>query len=311
MWLFVPSPCAPATVASNSDSVPLSSIADTNIVLPLTWNGKPMRLRSLRAAWKRAPWMRRLSGLTSQHLTLEHGVAQWIASLRDFHASHTATPAAAKESTTSVGSGPTSHELFASLERGSWCSKTSQVCFLPADSLPFCATWPKWGSLRNGECFRREAWEPAIGASGCSLSESSWMTPSVVASSGSEYTRDGGQKGMERLTIVGQAQAWPTPAARIAKGGGSAVTRPDGKSRMDMLDWAAESYLPQAPTTSAGPTSSPRAPTSRPRLNPAFVCWLMGLPAPWTNIEHTSFGAAEMELYHSRLLAQLSRCLGG
>jgi hypothetical protein len=83
------------------------------------------------------------------------------------------------------------------------------------------------------------------------------------------------------------------------------MNRADGKSRMDMLDWAAESYSRPDPTTNDGPQSSPNVPTSRPRLNPAFVCWLMGLPPAWTNIEHTSFGAAEMASYLSRLQRRL------
>jgi DNA (cytosine-5)-methyltransferase 1 len=93
------------------------------------------------------------------------------------------------------------------------------------------------------------------------------------------------------------------------QGGGTAVTRQDGKSRMDMLDWRAEAFSLPAPTTPDGPPSSPSAPTSRLRLNPAFVCWLMGLPPAWTNIAHTSCGLAEMESYRSKLQQQLRSCL--
>jgi hypothetical protein len=38
------------------------------------------------------------------------------------------------------------------------------------------------------------------------------------------------------------AKTWPSPTARMWKGGGQAVTRADGKSRLDMLDWAAEAW---------------------------------------------------------------------
>lgn len=44
------------------------------------------------------------------------------------------------------------------------------------------------------------------------------------------------------------------------------MTRADGKSRMDMLDWAVE-YL------SGG------------RLNPTWVEWLMGFPLGWTALK--------------------------
>lgn len=77
-----------------------------------------------------------------------------------------------------------------------------------------------------------------------------------------------------------------------------------------MLDWKAEAFSRPDPTTPDGPTSFSIAPTSRLRINPAFVCWLMGLPYAWTNIAHTSCDSAEMELYRSRLQQQLLCCLG-
>lgn len=49
------------------------------------------------------------------------------------------------------------------------------------------------------------------------------------------------------------------------------MNRKDGKSRMDMLDWAAENYSPPAPQTIAGEKSSPDGPTSRPRLVAALM----------------------------------------
>jgi hypothetical protein len=46
-----------------------------------------------------------------------------------------------------------------------------------------------------------------------------WKTPSVSNSQGDEYTRDRGQPGMERLTLTGQAQHWPTPTASLVNDG--------------------------------------------------------------------------------------------
>lgn len=42
------------------------------------------------------------------------------------------------------------------------------------------------------------------------------------------------------------------------------------------------------------------------RLNPSFVCWLMGLPSWWTHPETISFAAVEMDAYHSKLRSLLS-----
>lgn len=89
------------------------------------------------------------------------------------------------------------------------------------------------------------------------------------------------------------------------------MTRPDGKSRMDMLDWASESFSPQAPEISDGPASSSVAPTSRRRLNPAFVCWLMGWPAHWTSPAPISSGAAETASWRCKLRSRLSNLCDG
>jgi hypothetical protein len=81
-----------------------------------------------------------------------------------------------------------------------------------------------------------------------------WMTPAADGQADKEYTRDGGQKGAERLAIAGQALA----------------------------------FSPPAPHPSTGPESSETPPGSPPRsakrrLNPYFVEWLQGMPAGWTS----------------------------
>lgn len=66
------------------------------------------------------------------------------------------------------------------------------------------------------------------------------------------------------------------------KGGGQAVTRADGKSRLDMLDWQAEAASRsglQAPPILSGETSS----SERRSLNPLFVEYLMRWPIGWSD----------------------------
>lgn len=99
---------------------------------------------------------------------------------------------------------------------------------------------------------------------------------------------------------------------------------------MDMLDWQAENYSPQVPTTCDGPTSSvpPHGShhpsplvqyvygetrpdlSERKRLNPTFVEWLMGWPLFWTSTEPTGCGAEEMALYRRKLQSLLSSLCG-
>ncbi len=151
----------------------------------------------------------------------------------------------------------------------------------------------------------------------------SWPTPDALAINDGEepssfLARQQRQKakgingnGMG-MPLAMAAKTWPTATARDYRGGGGiAMTRSDGKSRMDMLDWRAESYSPSGPVTADGETSSPVAPGSRRRLNPAFVCWLMGWPWWWTRPVPISFAAAEMESYRSGLRSRLSSLVDG
>lgn len=138
-----------------------------------------------------------------------------------------------------------------------------------------------------------------------------WETPSVAVTAGTRMSR-GGERSSE-LLLTGQAievSRWPTPAARDHKGSGTAITRSDGKSRMDMLDWKAERgfSLPPVPMIRVGSKSSntrrgllrlwlmsmSRRPSSlkawvrkvtRPKLNPSFVDWMHGWPSEWTALE--------------------------
>lgn len=59
-------------------------------------------------------------------------------------------------------------------------------------------------------------------------------------------------------------------------------------------------YSPQAQAIHDGQESSETSPGSRPRLNPAFGCWLMGLPSMWTNPAVTSSEQLEMDVYRAR-----------
>jgi len=96
----------------------------------------------------------------------------------------------------------------------------------------------------------------------------------------------GAHRGMPD-TLNAAAGLWATPAAHATKGAYSpgALTRRDGKSRMDLLDNQAvyfQPFRPAASTPSDGGRSSASTRTSRRRLNPDFAEWLMGWPIGWT-----------------------------
>lgn len=90
-----------------------------------------------------------------------------------------------------------------------------------------------------------------------------WPTPRVGGQGGlGNPARTAGSR------IEDTVAAWPTPTTRIYKGGGNAVTRQDGKSRLDMLDWASEAW------TCPLPHLGPPTPSGRGSLTPALSCYL-------------------------------------
>lgn len=112
-----------------------------------------------------------------------------------------------------------------------------------------------------------------------------WQTPSVADTTGGHMTRGG--KRSNELLLNGQAQNWPTPAARDYKGanGVDHLENGTGRLHMDQLpNYVAHGShcLRLAPETS--PPGPPPSKTRR-SLNPLFVEWLMGWPMNWTLAE--------------------------
>ena len=135
-----------------------------------------------------------------------------------------------------------------------------------------------------------------------------WMTPSVSNSQGNEYTRDRGQPGMERLTLTGQAQQWPTPASRDYRtpNSQSLQERGQGAKGEQLPNFVEHHFSHPAQQTQHGPKSSGADPILPRRLNPAFVEWLMGWPIGWTIAEPSASSAAETALWRRKLLRHLS-----
>ena len=183
--------------------------------------------------------------------------------------------------------------LLAKYDPDSRSLKTAQ-CSLLEDLIPSSVTLPHSGLMLDGECFQIPqlahltgesesgywatpcATDGAIGGymtesmTGQSLAQMVnspryWPTPMhSEARQGLQIRREGKKGTQESLTTA--VMTWPTPTARIWKGGGDAMTRKDGKSRSDMLDWAVEYQT-------GG------------RLNPQWVEWLMGWPVGWTDLK--------------------------
>lgn len=196
--------------------------------------------RHWQRAWKRATWLRRLSGLTSEPSTLERGVESWIASLRAIRASRTASPESAAEPTTIASSSTrccvssTSAGLIVSSEKTSQGIRTD-------NSRPSSRHWSEWVTALRQESSARPRSEPATGESDCS----SWPTARVERGG---YTRDKGNPEQERLTLEGLAQQWATPQARDFENPGSldriAAQRAKGHGCRNLNDEAAHWQTP-------------------------------------------------------------------
>lgn len=120
------------------------------------------------------------SGTMCKHLTENLGKAESMSSAADSLAKIFPVLERARESLAKdQGCGPKWRGSSVKLSQdGSWL-KIHPFSLL-ADSEPFCGTWPKWGSMRNGECLERLTPErpTSVTESGSLPGDGRlWMTP--------------------------------------------------------------------------------------------------------------------------------------
>lgn len=182
-----------------------------------------------------------------------------MSSAEDFPARISAQQEAAQASPASApGSGQKWPESWVK-----WCPNSSswktRQCSLLGGLESFSGTWPRWGTMRGGEC-----WAHIMSERLTSATESgSWLpTPSVSTHWSNRSLSPGATV---RWTLHGMAakNTWPTPSATDWKGS----SKP-GQRRGQLTD-------PAMGAISAGG-----------KLNPQWVAWLMGWPVGWTDLEH-------------------------
>lgn len=203
---------------------------------------------------------------------------KWIASMRDSLARICLSPGiklalAKRHDPAFTGKLSVSLALF---DPATSSLKTCQQS-LDSDSNTSWPTWPRWGSMRNGVVYEHPiAAHPIRETGGGYLPTPTSSEPQLErrAKHGNHFQTQTGsirrknENGTSSfLGLAGYVRMFPTPTARDYKGGGKAVTRKDGKSRMDMLDWLVESQEPNG------------------RLNPDWVSWLMGFPIGFAKVE--------------------------
>jgi len=150
----------------------------------------------------------------SQNLTEDRGAELLTLFLAASRAKTLAQPEAGQDLTEhEADSGQKWRGSFAKYDHATRSWKTHQFSLL-GDCTEFSETWPRWGSMRNGECWERTTSERPTEGNESGL----WPTPKV------------------------ERKVWPTPTVAMAKGSsGGALTRKTGKSREnDRLDYAVE-----------------------------------------------------------------------
>ena len=77
------------------------------------------------------------------------------------------------------------------------CSWKTRQCSLLGGLVEFSETWPRWGSMRNGECWEQETWVHRTSESESGL----WPTPMKSTAGKSEKTLKGVQGGKYQMTL--------------------------------------------------------------------------------------------------------------
>ena len=202
------------------------------------------------------------------------GVARWIASLRDFPARPSASPANGRASATSDGSGPSSSASFAWYDPDTCSWKMSEGSLeIGGHSATFSADWPASGTIRSGRAYERAMSVPRIGGSGCSF----WPTPTRRDAKGAfkSHTKSG-------RDLSNDVCLFPTPSAQTYGSNQGGAAGRTGPIRPSLETWA-RSPQAQAITTDGDDGLKPAAPR---RLNPAFVEMLRGFRVGYTDLQH-------------------------
>jgi hypothetical protein len=271
-------------------------------------------------------------GMTFRPLTENLGEELLTLYLEDFHAKTLVQQGEEQELTENEAEcGEKWRGSFTKYSPDSRSWKTHQ-CSLLGDLEPFLETWPRWGLMRDGECWEQPTLEQTIRETGSGLSPNgvdTFHTPNTTGLDGGSNSRKAlkkkmwltpkasdtgmGEKNETFLSRMGDrsdrcAQSlaaqvnnpvtWPTPIAQDAKHSGYAKTGP-GKAKK--LSYEVIKFpTPTCHNSKEGAfpaeynRNTPSLAThAGGKLNPTWVEWLMGWPLEWTDLK-----PLEMDKYH-------------
>ena len=235
-------------------------------------------------------------GMTFKPLTESRGEELLMSYLEDFRARTSAQQDAEPElQVNDQECGNTWLASLAKYDRATSMWKIAQ-CSLLEDLEQSLETWPRWGLMRNGECWEQQMWARRI-----SETESGfWPTPTahnpIERGYPAEFNRN-----TPTLTAQVQIARWSTPTSRDWKGptitekfpngfnGGLAndVKRfptpqaSDNRDRGNLSSGAVQRRMEKGKQISLSQSVS----ESSGALNPTWVEWLMGWPLGWTDLK--------------------------
>lgn len=166
--------------------------------------------------------------------------------------------------------GLSSPVLLAKFDPVSWLPRTCQASLLCQERWePLLGSWPDSAMWDQTSVYELQSLERPILESECS----SWPTARSTSGGGNRSAYEGRRPGI-----------WPTPEQRDYRTPNKrSYQERSGTTKGEQLqNFVAHSR--QVPAIPDGPTSSAKDPTSRRRLNPRFVEWLMGFPPGWTEL---------------------------
>ena len=200
-------------------------------------------------------------GMTFKPLTESRGEELLTLYLEDFRAKTSVVPERELESKDKkVECGRNSQELLARYDPSTSLWRTAQ-CSLLEDLEQCLETWPRWGSMRNGECYPQPMLAQITSEieSGL-LQKISYPTPTTIENGARFNTSTSiGSKPRPTLGAMAKFNLWPPPTAHNAK----ETNAPSEANR-------------NTPTLAAQAGG---------KLNPMWVEWLMGWPLGWTDLK--------------------------
>jgi len=222
-------------------------------------------------------------GMTFKPLTETCGEELLTLYLAGFHAKTSAQQEKAQELTENEAEcGEKWRGLLARLDPDTLLWRTAQ-CSLLEDLELSLQTFPRWGLMRNGECWEQQTLEQTIKGTEFGLSENRWPTPLTQDSyerSAWKIIAQANEGGKARMTLtrkVKYLEKMPTPVARMWKDNGQSPSELNRNSETLAIKAGGQ-------------------------LNPTWVEWLMGWPLGWTDLNPLA-----MDKSHS-VQQQLGKC---